>query len=138
MTHINSNIEASRESLAILGEELTKWSGVRVVTAWLALSDHTYNPEGEETPYELRDAVGTELGWEVATENLDPNGDIPWYAAYLELAAVYGVDHWPVLALIDYMDVIQRESDPEAVARELWDSVMLRYEGFCESMRRAA
>lgn len=62
--NVNNLIEAARDDLTILFEELTSPRGVRAVAAWQALCepDVSYALDDEEAPYEFRHAVGTDIG----------------------------------------------------------------------------
>lgn len=104
--NVNNLIEAARDDLTILFEELTSPRGVRAVAAWQALCepDVSYALDDEEAPYEFRHAVGTDIGWEAAQEGLDPNGDILRYVVYMRLHAALGAD-WPENALRRYLQV---------------------------------
>ena len=128
-----NTIEANHNDLTILVEELTSSSGVRAVSAWQALSkqDVAYPLDDEEAPYEFRDAVGTDIGWEVAQMGLDPNGDIPQYLVYMRLHETYGTD-WPKAALTDYLRAFESLGELEArvTARLVWERIKARYSNF--------
>lgn len=129
---MNTNNTANGySSLNAFGDEMMTSSGVRAVSAWVALcepEETSYDIEDEEAPYELRSAVGTNIGWEAAWEGLDPQGDVPRYLDYMDLFNVYGPE-WPIPALIDYLDVKGMESEhAEATAGTIWRQAMEAYE----------
>lgn len=114
----NNLIEATREDLIAFGDEMMTSSGVRAVSAWLAMSEPghaTYDLEDDEAPYELRSVVGTDIGWEAAQEGLDPNGDIPRYVVYMRLHAAYDMD-WLIPALLDYLQIVKGVEPESATA----------------------
>lgn len=127
-----NNLENVRSSLIAFGDEIMTSSGVRAVSAWVALcepGDTSYDIEDEEAPYELRSAVGTNIGWEAAWEGLDPQGDVPRYLDYLDLFSAYGPE-WPIPALTDYLELMKvtfREH-AEATAGAIWRQAMEAYE----------
>lgn len=137
--NINNLIEAARDDLTILFEELTSSRGVRAVAAWQALCepDVSYALDDEEAPYEFRHVVGTDIGWDAAQEDLDPNGDIPRYVVYMRLHAAFGTD-WPEDALRRYLQVekgLDRFAS-EMVAQVMWSVAVERYEEVRESLPR--
>lgn len=137
--NVNNLIEASRDDLTILFEELASSRGVRAVAAWQALCepDVSYALDDEEAPYEFRHAVGTDIGWEAAQEGLDPNGDIPQYVVYMRLHAALGAD-WPESALRRYLQVEKGldRLESETVAQVMWSVAVERYEAVRESLPR--
>ncbi|HFX2956698.1 TPA: hypothetical protein ACV5G7_000658 [Pseudomonas aeruginosa] len=129
---MNTNNTANGySSLNAFGDEMMTSSGVRAVSAWVALcepEETSYDIEDEEAPYELRSAVGTNIGWEAAWEGLDPQGDVPRYLDYMDLFNVYGPE-WPIPALIDYLDVKGMEPEhAEATAQTIWRLALEAYE----------
>ncbi len=137
--NVNNLIEAARDDLTILFEELTSSRGVRAVAAWQALCepDVSYPLDDEEAPYEFRHAVGTDIGWEAAQEGLDPNGDIPRYVVYMRLHAALGAD-WPENAPRRYLQVEKGldRLESEMVAQVMWSVAVERYEQVRESLPR--
>lgn len=135
MNAINANIDHG--TLITIKNELTTSSGIRAVSAWLALCepDANYALDDDDAPYEFRHVVGTDIGWDMACEDLDPNGDIPRYLDYMNLHSVYGTE-WPVLALTDYLEVVKEmeKEHAEAAAQMIWRSAIERYEDWRESM----
>jgi hypothetical protein len=136
MNAINANI--ARDTLITFGNELTTSSGIRAVSAWLALCepDVTYALDDDDAPYEFRHVVGTDIGWDMACEDLDPNGDVPRYLDYMNLYNGYGTE-WPVLALTDYLEVVKGmdREHTDAAAQVIWRSAIERYEDWRESMQ---
>ena len=138
--NVNNTIEAIRENLTTFGEEMMTSSGVRAVSAWLAMSEPeqaSYDLEDEEAPYELRSVVGTDIGWEAAQEDLDPNGDIPRYVVYMELFKVYGPE-WPIPAMFNYLEAVKgvEAVHAEITAMTIWRLAMERYEDVRDSLPR--
>lgn len=136
MNAINANID--RGTLITIGNELTTSSGIRAVSAWLALCepDVTYALDDDDAPYEFRHVVGIDIGFEMACEDLDPNGDIPRYLDYMNLHQGYGTE-WPVHALVDYFEVVKemKRKHAKAAAQVIWRSAIERYEEWRESMQ---
>lgn len=132
-------IEQDREDVTALVAELTASSGARAVSAWQALCevDASYALDDEEAPYELRSAVGTDIGWEAAQDGLDPNGDIPRYVAYMRLHARYGID-WPENALRRHFHVEKGMHlfDAGKAAQVIWNLAVERYEDVRDSLPR--
>jgi hypothetical protein len=135
-----NNLESIRDSLTAFGNEMMTSSGVRAVSAWLAMSDPdpaSYDLEDEEAPYALRSTVGTSIGWEAAWEGLDPQGDIPRYLAYMVLRGTYGPE-WPTSALLDYMETVKGMDRAQSAAATLssWNTAMEHYEAVRDSLPR--
>ena len=127
MTSIDINI---RDTIITLGNELTTSSGIRAVSAWLALagSDVTYELDIEAL-YELRADVSGDIGYAAACEDLDPHGDIPRYLDYKSLRIAYGTE-WPVRALVEYLETVQgvEREHADKSASVIWRSAIERYE----------
>lgn len=127
-----NNLENARSSLIAFGDEMMTSSGVRAVSAWVALcepEETSYDIEDEEAPYELRSTVGTNIGWEAAWEGLDPQGDVPRYLDYMDLFSIYGFE-WPIPALTDYLELVKGtvREHAEATAGTIWRHAMEAYE----------
>jgi len=87
------NLKNIHNCLTFLGDEMTAASGVRAVSAWIALCEPevtSYDLDDEDAPYELRDAIGTDIGWDAAYEGLDGERDITRYVDYMVLHGSYG------------------------------------------------
>lgn len=129
----------TRDSLMGFGGEITGGSGlVRAVSAWLAISDDdaSYTPHDEEAPYELRDAVGTEIGWEASMEGLaDTNGEIERYRDYIDLRHIHGVN-WPLQALHDYLAYEKKmPAAAETCAHAIWRDAVEAHSKATEAQR---
>lgn len=136
---MNAIDNTAHDTIITLGNELTISSGIRAVAAWLALCepDVTYSLDDEDAPYEFRHIVGTDIGRDMACEDLDTNGDIPRYLEYMSLHNGYGTE-WPFLALVDYLTVVKgmERQHADAAAQEIWRSAIERYEEWRESMQQ--
>ena len=96
-----------------------------------------YSLANVEAPYLLRDAVGTEIGWDSACEGLDPDGDIPRYTEYLRLHDIFGF-YWAENALMEHLQKTYGLSSSEAspVARKIWDRAVKQHGELRESMQQ--
>ena len=129
---MNTSIyDETMESLFEFGREMANTSGVRAVAAWVALCDPevVYDLDDCEAPYELRDVIGTDIGWDAADEGLIGGKDIPRYWDYLTLHVHFG-DEWPMPALTEYFERFRQMSrqDAENAAMDAWRLAMERYE----------
>lgn len=135
-----NNLENARSSLIAFGDEMMTSSGVRAVSAWVALcepKETSYDIEDEEAPYELRSAVGANIGWEAAWEGLDPQGDVPRYLDYMDLFSIYGPE-WPIPAMFNYLNAVKgvEAVHAEITALTIWRLAMERHEDVRELQLR--
>lgn len=128
---MNAINNTARDTIITLGNELTTSSGIRAVSAWLALCepDVTYSLDDEDAPNELRANVSGDVGYAAACEGLDPHGDVPRYLDYMSLRNAYGTE-WPVRALSEYLETMQgaEREDAEESAVVIWRTAIERYE----------
>lgn len=120
-------IDLNNDSGHSVAYELLTQSGVRAVSAWMALKERrTSDFRDSEGPYELRDCVGDDLGWEDSHESLDPALDIDAYERYLEMRDEYGREDWPIKSLTHYLES-ENAPEPALKAEAVWSYALAKY-----------
>ncbi|AVJ32387.1 hypothetical protein CLM74_06140 [Stenotrophomonas sp. MYb57] len=116
---------AVREIVILLGNDLMRTEGLRVVSAWRLLPMigvqtqdlHAYDQFCAELQASVRKDIGA--------ERADAGFDAYWtYAPYVELCRSFG-EQWPVEALAAYLRLFEGS---EHLAQHVWERAVLRYD----------
>lgn len=115
-----------REIVVLLGNDLMRTDGLRVVSAWRNLPKISVPPDAthpDQFFIELQASVCRDIGAERAEVGLDAYWS---YAPYVALCRSLG-EQWPVEALAAYLRLFDW---PELIAQRVWESAVERYEVF--------
>lgn len=105
------------ETVVLLGNDLMRGDGVRVVSAWHHLPK--IDPEllkqcGDPAAESLRSMVALDIGYDRANAGYDAF----WvYAPFISLHLTYG-EHWPLEVLARYLQLFKRPA--ETIAQKVW------------------
>ncbi len=115
-----------REIVVLLGNDLLRTDGLRVVSAWRNLPKISVPPDAthpDQFFIELQASVRRDIGAKRAEVGLDAYWN---YAPYVELCRSFG-EQWPVEALTAYLRLFGWS---EVEAQRVWECAVQRYDTF--------
>ncbi|WP_447905678.1 hypothetical protein [Stenotrophomonas sepilia] len=118
---------AIREIVILLGNDLIRTDGLRVVSAWRLLPTVRVQAMNSQAYDQFCEDLQASVQNDIGAERAEAGFDAYWiYAPYVELYRSFG-DQWPVEALAAYLRLFE---GTEQLAQRVWERTVQRYDRY--------
>lgn len=120
----NRRAFAVKEIVILLGNDLIRTDGLRVVSAWRLLPTIRVQAQDSQAYDQFCADLQASVRKDIGAERADAGLDTYWsYAPYVELCRSFG-EQWPIEALAAYLRLFEGS---EQLAQHVWERTVQRY-----------